>query len=131
MEMNKNIEKWYELHTDEVNALSDDIWAHPEVGMQEHYAAKATAAFMRKYGFEVQELDAAMKGDEPNCVIAKWGSGKPVIGIIGELDALPGLGQEAVPYPDGCRLRSRRLRSEGNYGGRGPQRHHCLPGLPC
>ena len=44
MEMNKNIEKWYELHTDEVNALSDDIWAHPEVGMQEHYAAKATAA---------------------------------------------------------------------------------------
>ena len=57
MEMNKNIEKWYELHTDEVNALSDDIWAHPEVGMQEHYAAKATAAFMRKYGFEVQELD--------------------------------------------------------------------------
>lgn len=32
MEMNKNIEKWYELHTDEVNALSDDIWAHPEVG---------------------------------------------------------------------------------------------------
>ena len=99
MEMNKNIEKWYELHTDEVNALSDDIWAHPEVGMQEHYAAKATAAFMRKYGFEVQELDAAMKGDEPNCVIAKWGSGKPVIGIIGELDALPGLGQEAVPYP--------------------------------
>lgn len=74
MEMNKNIEKWYELHTDEVNALSDDIWAHPEVGMQEHYAAKATAAFMRKYGFEVQELDAA-EGCEPNCVIAKWGSG--------------------------------------------------------
>ena len=82
MEMNKISKNGMELHTDEVNALSDDIWAHPEVGMQEHYAAKATAAFMRKCRFEVQELDAAMKGDEPNCVIAKWEVAKPVIGII-------------------------------------------------
>ena len=34
----------------------------------------------------------------PNATIASWGSGHPVIGIIGEYDALPGLGQEAVPY---------------------------------
>ena len=33
-----------------------------------------------------------------NTVYAKWGSGKPVIGILGELDSLKGLGQENVPY---------------------------------
>ena len=35
---------------------------------------------------------------EPNTVVAKWGSGKPVIGIMGKDDALKGLGQNTVPY---------------------------------
>lgn len=97
--MNETIAKWYDTYSDSVNALSDDIWAHPETGLGTYYAAKATAEFLRRKGFsEVRELDAAMGGGTPNCVIAKWGSGKPVIGIIGEFDALPGLGQECVPY---------------------------------
>ena len=98
MGLNKTIAEWFEKHQGDVIALSDAMWDHPEVGMQEYFGCKATAEFMRKYGFEVTELDAAMKGGEPNCLVAKWGSGRPVIGIMGELDALPGLGQDKVPY---------------------------------
>ena len=97
-ELNKNIDRWYEIYSPDVNRLSDDIWEHPEVGMYTFYTCKATAEFMRSHNFEVQELDAAMKGGTPNCVIAKWGKGKPVIGIIGEFDALPALGQQCVPF---------------------------------
>ena len=96
--VNEAIKKWYELNTSYVNALSDDIWEHPEVGMDSPYAGKATADFLERYGFEVQLLDGAMKGNPPNTVVAKFGSGKPVIGIVGEFDALPGLGNDCTPY---------------------------------
>lgn len=96
--MNTNIAAWYEQYSDAVNALSDDIWKHPETGLSNYYAARVTAEFLRQQGFQVQELDAAMQGGTPNCVIAKWGEGKPVIGIIGEFDALPDLGQECVSH---------------------------------
>ena len=44
-------------------------------------------------GFRVDEGVAGM----PTAFVATWGSGKPVIGIMGEFDALPGLSQESVP----------------------------------
>lgn len=96
--MNQTIAKWYEENSAKITALSDDIWAHPESAFEEFYTCRQTAAFLREQGFtDVQELDAKNKGGEPNCVIARYGNGKPVIGIIGEFDALNGIGQEAVP----------------------------------
>ena len=96
--MNQNIAKWYEKYAGDVVTLSDDIWHHPESAMEEYHACKVVADFMRAQGFEVKEIDAMNEGGTSNCVIATYGSGKPVIGILGELDALNGLGQEAVPY---------------------------------
>lgn len=95
--MNQSIKKWYETNSNKVTALSDDIWAHPESAYEEFYACEKTAEFMRAQGFDVQEYDVKNKGGQPNCLIAKYGNGKPVIGIIGELDALNGLGQEKIP----------------------------------
>ncbi|MGI6096855.1 MAG: amidohydrolase [Dethiobacteria bacterium] len=99
--MNEAIKEWFDRYPEETIALTYDLWSHPELGLKEYHACKAVAKFMRKQGFEVKEVAAEDYHNpkaEPNTVIATWGSGKPVIGIIGELDALPDLGQEAVPY---------------------------------
>ena len=99
--MNQSLQEWYDKNEDRVFALMHDIWEHPELGLKEHYSSRAAAEFAVQEGFHV-ELHAAEDFDNPdanpNTVIAVWGSGKPVIGIVGELDALPGLGQELVPY---------------------------------
>ncbi|MCE5235716.1 MAG: amidohydrolase [Clostridiaceae bacterium] len=96
--MHASISKWFEQHDQEVKDLSRDLWEHPEAAMQEFYACERVAEFMRLHGFDVTELDILNRGKKPNCVIAKYGSGKPVIGILGELDALNGLGNDSVPY---------------------------------
>lgn len=95
--MNSVIENWYIDHSNELIDISDDIFNHPEVANEEKYACIVTAKYMEKHGFEVKKIKVSPCPFE-NGVIAKYGSGKPVIGIIGEYDALPGLGQKAVPY---------------------------------
>lgn len=99
--MNEEIKKWFEENCESVIDLTYDLWSHPELAYFEHYGCEAVAAFMRKEGFNVKKVAAEAFEDakvKPNCVIATWGEGKPVIGILGELDSLPSLGQEAVPY---------------------------------
>ncbi len=95
--MNKNINEWFDNNKDALIKLSDDIFNHPEVGNTEEYACRRTAEYMSSYGFDVKKIVVSPSKVE-NGVIARFGSGKPVIGIIGEYDALPGLGQAAVPY---------------------------------
>lgn len=74
----------------QLEKLSLDIWACPEGGYHEYNAQKWTAELLEKNGFTV-ELGA---GEVPTAIKATWGSGKPVIGFLGEYDALPGLSQE-------------------------------------
>lgn len=73
-----------------LEALSDEIWGYAEGGYQEHRSAAALCRFLRDEGFDVTEnltgIETAFKG--------VWGTGKPVVGILGEYDALPGLSQE-------------------------------------
>jgi aminobenzoyl-glutamate utilization protein B len=68
-----------------------DIWSYAEVGYQETKSTKRLQDQLRAEGFEIR---AGLVG-EPTAFIASYGSGKPVIAIIGEFDALPGLSQEA------------------------------------
>jgi aminobenzoyl-glutamate utilization protein B len=74
--------------------LAQRMWDCPETAYNEVNAAKWTAELLEKYGFEVQ---LGYK-DMPTCVIGKWGSGHPVIGFLGELDALPGMSQKVVDH---------------------------------
>ena len=74
--------------------LSDEIWEHAEVGLHEERSARALIAALEAEGFEVEKGVAGM----PTAFVATWGSGSPVIGFLGEYDALPGLSQAAVPY---------------------------------
>ena len=71
--------------------MSDRIWEHPEVGFTEHYAARLFSETLEKEGFTVEQG----VGDIPTSVVGTFGSGGPVIGFLGEFDALPGLSQEA------------------------------------
>ena len=100
--INKWIKEWYEENDADIKALMKDVWSHPEIGLNTEYSARACADFASSHGFENVMLKCAEDWENEdarkNTVIAEFGSGRPLIGIVGELDALPGLGQEAVPY---------------------------------
>jgi aminobenzoyl-glutamate utilization protein B len=73
--------------------IANQIWSFAELGYEEQRSAALLQSQLRGAGFEVKTGVA----DEPTGFIASWGSGKPVIAIVGEFDALPGLSQAAVP----------------------------------
>ena len=74
----------------ELTALSDAIWAHPETAFQEKYACAALSRFLAEKGFSVEPAAGL-----PTAFVASRGAGSPVIGFLGEYDALPGLYQPA------------------------------------
>lgn len=71
--------------------VADDIWENPELSLKEYHAAELYCRTLKELGFQVTEklcgIDTAFCGS--------FGSGKPVIGILGEYDALSGLSQKA------------------------------------
>jgi aminobenzoyl-glutamate utilization protein B len=69
------------------------IWSFAEVGYQETRSSALLQEQLKAAGFSVK----AGVAEIPTAFVAEWGSGKPVIGIVGEFDALPGLSQDAVP----------------------------------
>ena len=73
--------------------MSDDIWALAEVALIETESSKILADYAREHGMTVETGVAGM----PTAFTATYGSGKPVIGILGEFDALPGLSQKTTP----------------------------------
>ncbi|GAB4113202.1 MAG: M20 family metallopeptidase [Roseiflexaceae bacterium] len=73
--------------------LAREIWAHPEVALQERFACNLLADELEAAGFRV-ERDI---GQLSTAFVASWGSGTPIIGILGEYDALPGLSQQLSP----------------------------------
>ena len=81
-----------DLHAAELTALSDRIWAYAEIALRETRSAAALADYAEKHGFRVQRGVAGM----PSAFVATYGQGRPVIGIMGEYDALPGLSQKAI-----------------------------------
>lgn len=82
-----------ENHQKELIELSDQIWAFAETALLENNSSKALADFAEKQGFKVERGVAGL----PTAFVATYGSGKPIIGVLGEFDALPGLSQKAQP----------------------------------
>jgi aminobenzoyl-glutamate utilization protein B len=71
--------------------IAKEIWGFAEVGYQEQKSSALLQQQLRAAGFTVK----AGVAEIPTAFVATFGSGKPVIAIIGEFDALPGLSQEA------------------------------------
>lgn len=74
-------------------SISDKVWAAAEIAMKEYQSAKVLSDYAEQKGFKVTRNVAEI----PTAFIAEYGSGKPIIGILGEFDALPGLSQKAIP----------------------------------
>ncbi len=82
---------------DRFGKIADRIWSYAELGLQEFKSAALLIETLEDEGFNVERNVAGM----PTCFIATWGEGKPVIGVLGEFDALPMLSQKGrVPYQD-------------------------------
>jgi aminobenzoyl-glutamate utilization protein B len=88
------------------------IWQFAEVGYQEVKSSALLQSELAAAGFAVQRGVAG----EPTAFVAEFGSGTPVIALLGEFDALPGLSQDSVPV-------RRPLRAGGAGHGCG---HHLL-----
>jgi aminobenzoyl-glutamate utilization protein B len=86
------------------------IWNNAELGYKEVKSSALLQETLRKEGFTVE----AGVADIPTAFVATYGSGQPVIGILAEFDALPGLAQQAVPEKKGI---------AGQAGGHGCGHH--------
>ena len=92
-ETKKNIISSIENHESEIIKISDQIWELAELAFNEYESSKILSNYAEKNGFIVEKGVAGM----PTAFVASYGSGKPVISVLGEFDALPGLSQDTTP----------------------------------
>ena len=93
VEAKKTAINWVDENKERIIEISDEVWDYAELGFKEFKSAKLLANELKKHGFKVEEG----VGDMPTAFVGTWGSGKPVIGVMGEYDALPGLSQKKQP----------------------------------
>ncbi len=84
--------------------VARQLWEWAEVGYQEARSAELLMSELESAGFSTSGHVAGI----PTAFVAEYGTGEPVIGILAEYDALPGLSQDAVP--------ERQVRTEGGAG---------------
>jgi aminobenzoyl-glutamate utilization protein B len=89
----QEIINWLEENQETYTEMSDQIWATPEVAWREFKSSRLQANYLEKEGFSIT-WDV---GGLNTAFVAEWGQGKPILGFIGEYDALPGLSQKKQP----------------------------------
>lgn len=87
------------------------IWNAAEPGYQESTSSQTLIDMLKPHGFKIEVGIAEI----PTAFLAEFGSGKPVIGVLGEFDALPGLTQTSAA--------ERQPRADGNSYGHGCGHH--------
>ncbi len=88
--------KWIDENKDRLTAISDKIWGYAELGLMETRSSKLLSDTLESHGFRVERGVAGM----PTAFIATYGKTKPVIGVMGEFDALPGISNKPVPHKE-------------------------------
>lgn len=86
------IDHYIEQHQSRFTELSDAIWDHPETRFEETYSAELLANALEQEGFHVERG----VGNIETAFIASFGSGTPIIALLGEYDALAGLSQHSA-----------------------------------
>ena len=77
-----------------IDTLALDLWALAELSLEEVQSAALIAGLLEAEGFAITSRAAA---GIPTAFVAEWGQGEPKLGLLMEYDALPGLGNEALP----------------------------------
>ena len=88
------IGKEVDAQADVIWDMASNVWKFAELGFQEEQSSAYESAVLEKNGFKIS--DRGIGGIDTSW-IATWGNGSPVLGILVEFDALPGLGNETVP----------------------------------
>src|ERR1700752_2776770 len=91
MQNTEEIWRLVDTKKDDFEALSDRVWGTPELCYGEFQSCAAHTEMLEAQGFRVTKDVAGI----PTAVMGEAGEGGPVIAILGEYDALPGLSQEA------------------------------------
>lgn len=78
---------------DQIKATNEALWKLAEVGLEERKSSELLVGQLKDAGFTVEENIA----DMPTAFLASYGSGRPIIGILAEYDALPGMSQRVAP----------------------------------
>ena len=92
----KEIINSIEKHSDKLIAISDSIWAYAETAFNDEDSSKLLSDYAESQGFKVTKGVAGM----PTAFVATYGSGSPVISVLGEFDALPGIFQKVSPVKE-------------------------------
>lgn len=89
----QEIMTYLDQREDELTDVAMKIWDLAEVGYMETESSALLAEELEAHGFHVEWGVAGI----PTAFVAEYGSGRPVIGVLGEFDALPGINQDRVP----------------------------------
>ena len=108
--MKKETSNGIQANYDNYKNIALEIWNNAELGYKETKSSALLQETLKKEGFAIE----AGVAEIPTAFVATYGSGKPVIGILAEYDALPGLAQKAVPEKSAI---------EGKPGGHGCGHH--------
>jgi aminobenzoyl-glutamate utilization protein B len=93
LQTKRDVIHWLEDNRQQFIDISDAIWVHPEVAWHEFEASKLQADFLQAEGFRIR-WDI---GGINTAFAAEWGAGQPIVGFLGEYDALAGLSQKNQP----------------------------------
>jgi len=92
---------WVEKNTDTLTNIAQQIWENPEEVLKENFACALQKEYLKKQGFEITTNEKM-----PTAFMASFGKGKPVLGVLGEYDALKNLSQavsaERRPIKEGA-----------------------------
>jgi aminobenzoyl-glutamate utilization protein B len=88
--------KWVDSNKSRLAEISDEVWKYAELGYVEFKSAKLLASELESHGFKVERKVAGI----PTAFVGTWGKVKPMIGVMGEYDALPGLSQKVSPIKE-------------------------------
>jgi aminobenzoyl-glutamate utilization protein B len=90
-----DLSQWIESNRSMFTELSNEVWGYAELGYKEFESSKTLMDALEEAGFSIEGGVAEI----PTAFVASYGNAQsPVIGILGEFDALPGLSQDCVPY---------------------------------
>lgn len=93
MKTKADLVAWLDRNAAPFTELADSIWKTPEVAWHEFASSKLQADLLEEHGFRIR-WDS---GGVTTAFVAEWGEGSPIVGVLGEYDALSGLSQKLQP----------------------------------
>ncbi|HEU5226788.1 MAG TPA: amidohydrolase [Ktedonobacteraceae bacterium] len=90
-----HVDRAVEQATPTIKRIAQEVWQLAELSLREEKSAQLLIDILQEHGFTITSKGTA---GVPTAFIAEYGSGAPILGFLAEYDALPGLGNEPVPY---------------------------------